>query len=95
MSTDLLDYARIYLVSSLKGKFNGFETIHLWRKSWEFTVLHSLRVETYTLKILARKHHLLAEPEITLLRLAAILHDVARLEKTDNHAKLGAEVAEK
>ncbi len=95
MSTDILDNARIYLVNFLKGKRNGFETKHPWRKDWEFAVLHSLRVESYALKILAREQHHLSESEITLLRLAAILHDIARLEKTENHAKLGAEIVEK
>ena len=91
----VLDDARTYLVNFLKGKHNGFETKHPWRKDWEFAVLHSLRVEFYTLKILAREHYLLSESEIILLRLAAILHDIARMEKTDNHAKLGAEIAGK
>ena len=93
MSAVILDDARKYLIHSLKGKFNSFETKHPWRREWEFTVMHSLHIESYALKILARENHLLAEHEIILLRLAAILHDVARLEKTDQHAKLGAELA--
>lgn len=92
---NILDDARIYLVNSLKGKRNGFETKHPWRKGWEFAVLHSLRVESYALKILARENHTLSEREIILLRLAAILHDIARLDKRENHARLGAEIAEK
>lgn len=95
MPTDILDNARTYLVNSLKGKLNGFETKHPWRKDWEFVVFHSLRVESYTLKILARENHILSEPEIILLRLAAILHDIARLEKRENHAILGAEIVKK
>lgn len=96
MSTHILDNARAYLVASLKGKRNGFETKHPWRKDWEFAVLHSLRVESYTLKILARENHILSEPEIILLRLAAILHDIARLEENrENHAVLGAEIVRK
>jgi uncharacterized protein len=93
MSEYILDDARKYLVSSLRGKHNDFETRHPWRKDWEFAVLHSLRVEAYTLKILAREIHPLSETEISLLRLAAILHDIARLERRDGHAKLGSEVA--
>lgn len=95
MSTDILDNARIYLVNSLKGKHNDFETKHPWRRDWEFAVLHSLRVESYALRILARENHLLSEHEIILLRLAAILHDIARLDKRENHAKAGAEIVEK
>jgi uncharacterized protein len=95
MSADILHDARIYLVDSLKGKHNDFETKHPWRKDWEFAVLHSLRVESYVLKILAREQHPLSDSDLTLLRLAAILHDIAGLEKTDNHAKMGAEIIEK
>jgi len=94
MSTNILDDARAYLLHSLKGKRSSFETKHPWRKDWEFAVLHSLRVEAYTLKILARERHPLSEHEIILLRLAAILHDLARMEDVENHAKLGAEIAE-
>jgi len=94
MSTNILDDARTYLLHSLKGKQSSFETKYPWRKDWEFAVLHSLRVEAYTLKILARERHPLSEHEIILLRLAAILHDLARMEDVENHAKLGAEIAE-
>lgn len=94
MSTDILDNARTYLFHSFKGKQSSFETKHPWRKDWQFAVLHSLRVESYTLRILARERHLLSEHEIVLLRLAAILHDLARMEDVENHAKLGAEIAE-
>jgi hypothetical protein len=95
MSKNILDEARAYLIHSLKGKHNGFETRHPWRKEWEFAVLHSLRVESYVLRILARENHSLSEHEIILLRLAAILHDIARLDKRENHAISGAEIVEK
>jgi len=54
--------------------------------------MHSLQVETYVTKILEREPHQLSETEIVLLRLAAILHDIGRLEITENHARLGAEI---
>ena len=95
MSKNILDEARAHLVHSLKGKHNGFETRHPWRKEWEFAVLHSLRVESYVLRILTRENHSLSEHEIILLRLAAILHDIARLDKRENHAASGAEIVEK
>lgn len=95
ISKQLLDDARAYLVKSLKGKRNDFDTKHPWRKDWEFAVLHSLRVESYALEILAHENHPLSEHEIVLLRLAAILHDIARLDKRENHAASGAEIAKK
>lgn len=93
MSADILHEARIYLVNALKGKHNPFETKHPWRKDWEFAVLHSLRVESYAVRILAFENHALSEHEIILLRLAAILHDIARLETRESHAISGAEIA--
>lgn len=95
MSADILHDARLYLVACLKGKRNGFETKHAWRKDWQFFVLHSLHVESYALKILAYEKHTLTGSEITLLRVAAILHDVARLDRRENHAQLGADLTAK
>jgi HD superfamily phosphodiesterase len=46
------------------------------------------------LKILEQEQRSLSETEIGLLQLAAILHDIGRLEITDDHAKLGAQIAD-
>ena len=94
MPTNILDDARTYMLHSFNGRQSNFETKHPWRKDWQFAVLHSLRIESYVLKILAREQHHLSEHDVTLLRLAAILHDLARMEDVENHAKLGAEMAE-
>jgi putative nucleotidyltransferase with HDIG domain len=93
MSTDILEDARLFLVNSLRGRQNEIESRHPWRRSWEFAILHTLRVEAYTTRILAMDQHSLSSEEITLLRLAAILHDIARLNNREEHAKLGAEIA--
>ncbi len=95
MPENLLDDARAYLVTYLKDRRNDSETKHPWRKDWEFAVLHSLRVEGYALEILGRENHSLSGHEVVLLRLAAILHDIARLGKRENHASAGAEIAKK
>ena len=50
---------------------------------------------SYVSRILAHEEHTLSEHEITLLRLAAILHDIARLDHGENHAQLGAEITAK
>ena len=89
---NILKNAREYLVEFLEGKQNRFETRHPWRKDWEFVVLHSLRVESYTTKILSLEPHSLSESEIVLIHLAAIFHDIGRLENTTNHAELGAQI---
>jgi uncharacterized protein len=95
MPTCILDEARVLLLNFLQGRHNENESRHPWRRGWEFTVLHSLRVETYSTRILARENHSFSAEESTLLRLAAILHDIGRLEKREEHAKLGAEIAKR
>ena len=95
MPTHILDEARAYLVHYLQGQRNQTESRHPWRRGWEFAVLHSLRVESYVTRILACDGHPLSVEEVTLIRLAAILHDLGRLEKREGHARLGAEIAQK
>lgn len=95
MSTTIFDEAREYLVTFLKDKANRLESIHPWRRHWKFMVLHSLRVESYALKLLAEEEHRLGEMECRSLQLAAILHDIGRLEETENHAKTGAEITDR
>jgi uncharacterized protein len=82
-----------YLIEYLQGKQYRFESRHPWRQDWEFVILHALQVEAYTLKILERERHTLSEREVGLLQIAAVLHDIARWEITDDHAQLGAQLA--
>lgn len=93
MVSDIPDQARQYLIEFLQGKQLRFETKHPWRKAWEFIALHSFRVEKYALRILAQGPHTLTDREIILLQTAAVLHDTARLEPTENHARDGAQIA--
>jgi uncharacterized protein len=93
MTEPVLLAARTFLSEFLRGKENPRETLHPWRKVGEATMLHSYRVEAIVLAILEQEPHTLSQTEITLLRLAALLHDIGRLEDTDNHARLGAEIA--
>ena len=86
MPIHILDEARLFLLHSLQGRRNEIESRHPWRRSWKFAVLHSLRVESYAVRILAHEDHSLSEEEVTRLRLAAILHDISRLEKREEHA---------
>lgn len=95
MEHDILNDARNYLVYTLRGKINKNESRHPWRRGWEFAVIHSLRVEEYVVRILALEQHTLTETQVILLRLAAILHDIARLEQREVHAQIGAVIARK
>jgi uncharacterized protein len=95
MPTDILTEARLFLLHSLQGSRNETESRHPWRRGWEFAVLHSLRVEAYVTRILALDQPSLSMQEILLLRLAAILHDINRLDRREEHARLGAETAKR
>jgi uncharacterized protein len=95
MPADILEEARLFLLHSLQGRRNEIESRHPWRRGWEFAVLHSLRVEAYVTRILALEKHALTTEESMLLRLAAILHDINRLERREEHARLGAETAKR
>jgi HD superfamily phosphodiesterase len=88
----VFDETRQFLIECLRGKENRRETLHPWRKSWEFTVQHSLRVEALTMQILAAQTPPLPEDEMITLRLAALLHDVARLDGVSSHAQRAAEI---
>ena len=91
----ILEDARQFIFDQFNGQEYTRETRHPWRNNWEFAFLHSLRVEALTVQILAREQHGLSAHEVELIRLAAILHDVARMGERENHAQIGAEVAGK
>ena len=87
---EILELARQFLTDAVRGREHAHETLHPWRRGWQFVILHSGRVENYALKILEKAPHPLNADEILTLRLAAILHDVARLEGGADHARIGA-----
>jgi HD superfamily phosphodiesterase len=95
MSETILQQARQFLIESLRGKEVVYETIHPWRKSWQFNVLHSFRVEAYAQQILADEGNPLSDENVTLVRLAAILHDISRVDGTPQHAERSAAIIRK
>jgi len=92
MNENILNEAKKFLVSYLKGKNIDYETIHPWRKGWEFIVLHSFRVEGYVKRILDRENHDLSNDEILLTQLGAILHDIGRIVKREDHSLIGRDI---
>jgi len=92
MSEEILFETKRFLVNYLKGKKCEYEQIHPWRKPWEFIVLHSLRVESYVVKLLEMENHNLSQDEIVLTRLAAILHDIGRIHQREEHAIYGRKI---
>jgi len=55
-------------------------------------VLHSLRVENYVVKILEGEQSTVSPAERVVLQLAAILHDVGRIDGIQVHAKCSAAI---
>jgi uncharacterized protein len=84
--------AKRYLVSCIRSKTAPLETKHPWRKSWEFVYFHSLRVDAILQKLLAVEAPGMPPKKVLALRLAAILHDIGRVDDRDQHGKLGAEL---
>jgi uncharacterized protein len=92
MDESILLEGKKFLVSYLKDKKINYETVHPWRGDWEFVVLHSLRVESYVKKILASERQALSSDEVLIVRLAAILHDIGRIHKREEHALVGRDI---
>lgn len=92
MDERILEQSKKFLISYLKDKKLNYENIHPWRNSWEFIVLHSLRVEGYVKRIIAGENQHLSQEEVLTTRLAAILHDIGRIYKKENHAMVGKDI---
>jgi uncharacterized protein len=84
--------AKRHLADCIRGKTNSFETHHPWRKGWEFVYFHSLRVDAICQKLAAVEAPTLPPAEALELHLAAVLHDLGRLENREVHAALGAQL---
>lgn len=95
MSSIILDGARKFLVRYLNDKECSYETYYSWRKSWRFIVYHSLRVESYVMRILKNEEQNLSEGEIENLRIAATLHDIGTIHGREGHAKIGRVIVER
>lgn len=92
MNENTLEESKRFLIAYLKDKSIDYENIHPWRNTWEFIVLHSLRVEGYVKKILAGEGVSLSDEEVLITRLAAILHDIGRIHKREEHALVGKDL---
>lgn len=92
MNEEVLNEGKRFLISYLKDKTIDYEVYHPWRKNWEFIVLHSLRVEGYVSKLMSSEEHNLSQDEVLITRLAAILHDIGRIHRREQHALLGRDI---
>ncbi|MEG0775607.1 HD domain-containing protein [Clostridium sp.] len=94
MDESILEVGKRFLVSYLKDRTINYDCVIPWRNSWEFIVLHSLRVEGYVKKLLESENHELTQEEVIMTHLAAILHDVGRVHQRQEHALLGRNIVQ-
>lgn len=90
-STTVITAAKRHLVFCIRGK--TAEGKHPWRRGWEFVYYHSLRVDAICQKLQAAEAPAMLPGEALALRLAAIFHDIGRLDDRAGHAALGAQMA--
>ncbi|MBT3272749.1 MAG: HD domain-containing protein, partial [Spirochaetales bacterium] len=79
------------LISHIRNKRNPVEATFPWRKSWEFVLHHSLRVEACAEQLLG------STVEVTysdryLVSAACLLHDIGKLDVNLGHAKKSMEI---
>ena len=87
-----IEEAKEFLLSYLKGRVCEYEIIHPWRRDSNFIVLHSLRVYGYAMKISETMKDELTEEELFIIQIAAILHDIGKIEEPKKHGKRSAEI---
>jgi uncharacterized protein len=92
MSVEIINEAKKYLIEYLEGKTCDYEVTHPWRKHSQFTILHSLRVHSYALKIIENEFCGIAEEDKLIIEMAAMLHDIGKIEVKKGHAKRSSEI---
>ena len=95
MELDILEQSKNFLRAYSNGKECRNETLHSWRRNWEYTVLHSLRVYSLAVQILETEKYRLSDDDILLIKVSAILHDIGKCETEQNHAEKSAEIVSK
>lgn len=99
MDENIICESKKFLIQYLRGKDSNSKTLFPWRRDWRFVVHHSLRVESYAIKILEGEGMDINERESLLIRTAAVLHDTGRLDGVDDHSdehgRCGAQIVEK
>lgn len=92
MRDEIIKEARKYLTEYLQGKTCDYEIKHPWRKNSQFIILHSLRVHSYVLKIIENEFSQIGEEDKLIIEMAAVLHDIGKIEAKQGHGKRSAEI---
>lgn len=92
MSFDVIDIAKEFLISYLDEKTCDYEVTHPWRKDSKFIILHSLRVQSYAIKIIENEFYDISNDDKLIIQIAAILHDIGKIHGNNEHAKCSAKI---
>lgn len=87
----VIDQAKNFLISYLRGKEASDDRRYPWKESWEYIIHHSFRVESYAVELIEKEGDI-SESDSLLIRTAAILHDIGSLDDRKKHAKVGANI---
>ena len=92
MRVEIINATKKFLTEYLMGKTCNYENTHPWRKDSEFILLHSLRVHSYALKIIENEFIEMTKEDRLIIEMAAILHDIGKVEVSEGHAKYSSEI---
>lgn len=92
MSLSIIEEAKKYLIKNLQGKKCGYEVLHPWRTDSKFIILHSLRVHAYSIKIIENEFFDISYDDRIIIEMAAILHDIGKIESLEEHAMYSAKI---
>lgn len=87
MDLNMIEEAKKFLATYLEGKICDYEITHPWRKDSKFIILHSLRVHSYATKIIENEFCSISDDDRNIIEIAAILHDIGKIESSEEHAK--------
>ncbi len=92
MDLNMIEEAKKFLAAYLEGKICDYEITHPWRKDSKFIILHSLRVHSYATKIIENEFCSISDDDRSIIEIAAILHDIGKIQSGEKHAKYSAEI---
>jgi uncharacterized protein len=95
MRVEIINEAKKFLTEYLEGKTCDYESMHPWRKDSQFIIIHSLRVHSYATQIIENEFYEITQEDRLIIEMAAILHDIGKLEVNKGHAKCSTEIVDR
>jgi len=91
MEYSIIEEAKDFLLSYIKGKDGNEGKGYPWRTDWKFVVRHSYRVAGYGREIINGEGNI-SQEDNKLIITACILHDIGTFDDRKNHAVVGADI---